>query len=275
MTVRTSGLRSKCAVHEVQLSWMEHIRLGPSLSQLGWTTSVSSSRVHVSAPSLDRHCRDNKRTYEVNFAPNTTYWTENAYFMGYQNAYVNILLNTYLCLLMDAQLDILVSFWAARSSLRRGYAQRERTSLVGCPCQQCTNFTVLFDLYCKLTNHFQSAGVAGGSSTTFARPVLLTVGNASHVWIDGIQQVNPPSWVSSISRFHSLCLHKGQNNFIYQSTDVTYTNINISVASRDSNPAKNTGKAQGMDGIVFACHSRTGIDFRRMGYLPILAYPHH
>lgn len=143
MTVRTSGLRSKCAVHKVQLSWMGHIRSGPSLSQPGWTTSVSSSQVHVRAPSLNWDCRDNKRSYEVNFAPNSAYWKENAYFIGYQNAYANVPLNTYFCLLMDAQLNILVSFWGSYSSLWRGYAQRERTNLVGCLCQQSTN-TVLF-----------------------------------------------------------------------------------------------------------------------------------
>ncbi|KIM64371.1 glycoside hydrolase family 28 protein [Scleroderma citrinum Foug A] len=129
-----------------------------------------------------------KFTGSFNFAPNTTYWTENAYFMGYQNA---------------------STFW---------FLSGQHVHLCGGGTLN-GNGQVWWD---ALANN--SAGVAGGSSTTFARPVLLTVGNASHVWIDGIQQVNPPSW----------------NNFIYQSTDVTYTNINISVASRDSNPAKNT-----------------------------------
>ncbi|KAI0918829.1 hypothetical protein AcW1_009462 [Taiwanofungus camphoratus] len=53
-------------------------------------------------------------------------------------------------------------------------------------------------------NITQNAGTAGGSSTTFARPVPLT------------------------------------NNFVYQSTNVTYRHINISSVSYSSAPAKNT-----------------------------------
>ncbi|OCH86769.1 pectin lyase-like protein [Obba rivulosa] len=67
-------------------------------------------------------------------------------------------------------------------------------------------------------------GTAGGSSTTFARPVPLTVGNSSNVLIEDITQISSPFW----------------NNFVYQSTNVTYRNININSVSYSSNPAANS-----------------------------------
>ncbi|KAL4072085.1 pectin lyase fold/virulence factor [Scleroderma citrinum] len=128
-------------------------------------------------------------TGSFNFVPNTSYWTENSYYMGYQNA---------------------STFW---------FLSGDHIHLFGGGTLN-GNGQVWWD---ALANN-QSIGVAGVSSTTFARPVLLTVGNASNVLIDGLRQVNPPSW----------------NNLIYQSINVTYTNINISVTSNNSNPAKNT-----------------------------------
>lgn len=41
----------------------------------------------------------------------------------------------------------------------------------------------------------QNAGTAGGSSTTFARPIPLTVGNASNVVVENIRQIGSPFWV--------------------------------------------------------------------------------
>lgn len=41
----------------------------------------------------------------------------------------------------------------------------------------------------------QNAGTAGGSSTTFARPIPLTVGNASNVIVENIRQIGSPFWV--------------------------------------------------------------------------------
>ncbi|EKM57997.1 glycoside hydrolase family 28 protein [Phanerochaete carnosa HHB-10118-sp] len=68
------------------------------------------------------------------------------------------------------------------------------------------------------------AGTAGGSSTTFERPVPLTVGNSTNVVIEDITQLNSPFW----------------NNFVYQSTNVTYRNITINSVSYSSSPASNT-----------------------------------
>lgn len=45
---------------------------------------------------MDEDYGDNKHTYEVSFIPNTTYWTKNAYSMGYQNTYVNTILFVFL-----------------------------------------------------------------------------------------------------------------------------------------------------------------------------------
>ncbi|WWC69721.1 uncharacterized protein I206_103664 [Kwoniella pini CBS 10737] len=70
-----------------------------------------------------------------------------------------------------------------------------------------------------------SAGVAGGSSRVFARPIPLTVGNASNVVVDDISVINSPFW----------------HNFVYQSTDITYSNIQIrSISSNESAEAVNS-----------------------------------
>ncbi|KAK7686032.1 hypothetical protein QCA50_010843 [Cerrena zonata] len=73
-------------------------------------------------------------------------------------------------------------------------------------------------------NRTHNAGTAGGSSTTFARPIPLTVGNASNVLVEEITQIGSPFW----------------NNFVYQSTNVTYRNINISTVSYSSSPTANS-----------------------------------
>ena len=48
-----------------------------------------------------------------------------------------------------------------------------------------------------LIAHFvpQDVGVAGGSSRTFARPVPLTIGNATNVVVENIVQIGSPNWV--------------------------------------------------------------------------------
>lgn len=47
-----------------------------------------------------------------------------------------------------------------------------------------------------LTICLQDSGTAGGSSTTFARPIPLTVGNATNVVIENIREIGAPFWVS-------------------------------------------------------------------------------
>lgn len=44
----------------------------------------------------------------------------------------------------------------------------------------------------------QTVGTAGGSSTVFARPIPLTVGNASNVLIEDLTQIGSPFWVRHI-----------------------------------------------------------------------------
>ncbi|EIW74312.1 hypothetical protein CONPUDRAFT_133182 [Coniophora puteana RWD-64-598 SS2] len=70
----------------------------------------------------------------------------------------------------------------------------------------------------------KTVGTAGGSSTTFARPVPLTVGNATNVVVENITQIGSPFW----------------NNFVYQSQNVTYRNIHINTTSYSSNAAANS-----------------------------------
>jgi len=43
----------------------------------------------------------------------------------------------------------------------------------------------------------KNAGTAGGSSTTFERPIPLTVGNATNVVVQDISIINSPFWVCS------------------------------------------------------------------------------
>ncbi|KAH9833270.1 pectin lyase-like protein [Rhodofomes roseus] len=68
------------------------------------------------------------------------------------------------------------------------------------------------------------SATAGASTRSFSRPIPLTVGNASNVVVENITQWQSPNW----------------NNFVYQSTNVTYRNININSFSYSSAPAKNT-----------------------------------
>ncbi|KAJ8474976.1 hypothetical protein ONZ51_g6872 [Trametes cubensis] len=73
-------------------------------------------------------------------------------------------------------------------------------------------------------NNTHNSGTAGGSSTTFARPIPLTVGNATNVVIENIHEIGSPFW----------------NNFVYQSNNVTYKNINIRAVSYSSSPTANS-----------------------------------
>ncbi|KAI0325169.1 pectin lyase-like protein [Cubamyces sp. BRFM 1775] len=73
-------------------------------------------------------------------------------------------------------------------------------------------------------NNTHNSGTAGGSSTTFARPIPLTVGNATNVVVENIHEIGSPFW----------------NNFVYQSNNVTYKNINIRAVSYSSSPTANS-----------------------------------
>ena len=44
----------------------------------------------------------------------------------------------------------------------------------------------------------KNSGTAGGSSRTFARPIPLTVGNASDVVVEDIWMIGSPFWVSKL-----------------------------------------------------------------------------
>ncbi|KAG8852227.1 hypothetical protein FRB96_008873 [Tulasnella sp. 330] len=71
----------------------------------------------------------------------------------------------------------------------------------------------------------KNAGVAGGSSTTFARPIPLTIGNATNVVVDNIAIKQSPFW----------------HNFLYQSTNVVYSRLSLSsVSNNASSPSANS-----------------------------------
>ena len=128
------------------------------------------------------------------------------------------------------QHDLLVPLRDQHPPLRRRHNRRERTSLVGhVQSYTCTFFSLFLvpslpdfcfriddirlTTYISLLpsvahthspyiyihqnkSHNQNAGTAGGSSTTFARPIPLTVGNASNVLIEDITQIGSLFWVS-------------------------------------------------------------------------------
>jgi len=43
-------------------------------------------------------------------------------------------------------------------------------------------------------NHDAGHGVAGGSTRVFARPIPLTVGNATNIKVEDISVINSPFW---------------------------------------------------------------------------------
>ena len=52
--------------------------------------------------------------------------------------------------------------------------------------------TAWWDYYAQ--NHNAGHGVAGGSTRVFARPIPLTVGNATNIKVKDISIINSPFW---------------------------------------------------------------------------------
>ncbi|KZT22387.1 glycoside hydrolase family 28 protein [Neolentinus lepideus HHB14362 ss-1] len=125
----------------------------------------------------------------VQYTPNIAKWSPQSYYMTYQNA---------------------TTFWFLSGNNIHLYGGGTLDS----------NGQVWWDAYA--TN--QNSGTAGGSSRTFARPVPLTVGNATNVLIEDLTQIGSPFW----------------NNFVYQSSYITYRGINISSVSYSVNPTANS-----------------------------------
>ncbi|THH32774.1 hypothetical protein EUX98_g1418 [Antrodiella citrinella] len=128
-------------------------------------------------------------TGTVQYTPNIAKWSPQSYFLTYQNA---------------------TTFW---------FLSGNNIHLYGGGTLDA-NGQVWWDIF----HNDPNAGTAGGSSRTFARPVPLTVGNASNVLIEDLTQIGSPFW----------------NNFVYQSSNVTYRRINISSHSYSDSPAANS-----------------------------------
>ncbi|EJU00154.1 hypothetical protein DACRYDRAFT_127566 [Dacryopinax primogenitus] len=131
--------------------------------------------------------------------PDIAYWSPNSIFLTYQNAEQHYSWTTLLLIIS--------------SSLMLRFPQYGGGTIDG-------NGQVWYD---GLTTG-GSTGVAGGSSTTFARPVPLTVFNSKNVLITNITYLNSPFW----------------NNFVYQSQYVEYSWITMSSHSYSKNFASNT-----------------------------------
>jgi len=125
----------------------------------------------------------------IQYTPDIAKWAPQSYFLTYQNA---------------------TTFW---------FLSGQNIHLHG-PGTIDGNGQVWWDTF----NTTQDAGTAGGSSTTFARPIPLTIGNSSNVLVEHLTQIGSPFW----------------NNFVYQSTNVTYRFINISSVSYSSAPTANS-----------------------------------
>ena len=69
----------------------------------------------------------------------------------------------------------------------------------------------------------QDVGVAGGSSRTFARPVPLTIGNATNVVVENIVQIGSPNWVRRVSSLYYRLLII----FTEQRKDILFSSQNL------------------------------------------------
>ncbi|KAH8103049.1 pectin lyase fold/virulence factor [Cristinia sonorae] len=125
----------------------------------------------------------------VQYTPDIAKWSPQSYFMTYQNA---------------------TTAWFLSGNKIHLYGGG---TLDG-------NGQLWWDTY----NISKNSGTAGGSSRTFARPIPLTVGNATNVLIEDLRQIGSPFW----------------NNFVYQSKHVTYRRINITAHSYSSSPTANS-----------------------------------
>ncbi|KAH9940304.1 pectin lyase-like protein [Amylocystis lapponica] len=123
----------------------------------------------------------------VQYTPDIAKWSPQSYYMTFQNA---------------------TTFWFLSGNNIHVYGGG---TIDG-------NGQVWYDTF----NITKNAGTAGGSSRTFARPVPLTVGNATNVVVENITEIFSPFW------------------FVFQSTNVTYRNIHINSYSYSSSPAVNT-----------------------------------
>ncbi|KAH9919866.1 glycoside hydrolase family 28 protein [Fomitopsis serialis] len=125
----------------------------------------------------------------VQYTPDIAYWSPNSLYLTFQNA---------------------TTFW---------FLSGDDIHLYGGGTID-GNGQVWYDTF----NITGNSATAGASTRSFARPIPLTVGNASNVVVENITQWQSPNW----------------NNFVYQSTNVTYRNIYIDSFSYSSAPAKNT-----------------------------------
>ncbi|KAI0346446.1 pectin lyase-like protein [Trametopsis cervina] len=125
----------------------------------------------------------------VQYTPNIAKWSPESYFLEYQNA---------------------TTFW---------FLSGQNIHLYGGGTIDGNG-----QIWWDTLNNSQNIGTAGGSSRTFARPIPLTVGNASNVVVEDIFMIGSPFW----------------NNFVYQSKNVTYNNITINTVSYSTSPTANS-----------------------------------
>ena len=126
----------------------------------------------------------------IQYTPDIAYWSPNSFFLTYQNA---------------------TTYWLFGGNNVRLYGGGTIDA----------NGQIWYNEFAANPN----AGVAGGSSRTFARPIPIAVANANGAIIENITYYQSPFW----------------NNFCYQSTNVTYRNLNLTSVSLQPNvTASNT-----------------------------------
>ncbi|CCL99569.1 uncharacterized protein FIBRA_01587 [Fibroporia radiculosa] len=131
----------------------------------------------------------------VQYTPNIAYWSPNSLYLTYQNA---------------------TTFWFMSGNDIHIFGGG---TIDG-------NGQVWYDAF----NETQNEGTAGSSTLTFARPVILTIGNASNVIVEDITEIAAPNWnnVSPLVLAARCSYQQGTLQFVYQSTNVTYRNIKMS-----------------------------------------------
>ncbi|PSR76762.1 hypothetical protein PHLCEN_2v8214 [Hermanssonia centrifuga] len=156
----------------------------------------------------------------IQYTPNIEKWSPDSYFLTYQNA---------------------TTFW---------FLSGEKIQMHGGGTID-GNGQVWYDALANSSD----TGTAGGSSRTFARPVPLTVGNASHVHIEDITIVNSPFW------------YAGEVDIVANVTikDVSMNNAQngarIKVFGGSSDPASTAGGGSGfVQNITYHDYTVNNVD---------------
>jgi galacturan 1,4-alpha-galacturonidase len=118
----------------------------------------------------------------ISYVPDITYWNASSIYLTYQNA------TTYW--FFEGHDVTFHGGGTITANGQREWRRRRRRLLLLLPALADASLLVWWDIFAQS----QNKGVAGGSSTTFARPVPLTVGNSSNVVVEDLSIIDSPFW---------------------------------------------------------------------------------